>query len=77
MCLITRAMMYMSARRPGVSESMHVCDVDMCVNGCVGVRERSPWQTSANREAFLTGSNIAFAPNRAGINFNDFSLSAR
>lgn len=77
MCLITQAMMYMSACRPGVSESAHVCDVDMCVNGCVGVRERSPWRPSAKRETFLTGFNSAFAPDHAGVNFKDFSLSAR
>lgn len=77
MCLITQAIMYMSACRPGVSESTHVCDVDLCVKDCVGVRERSPWWPSAKREAFLTGFYIAFALNRAGVSFKDFSLSTR
>lgn len=77
MCLITQTMMYMSACRPGAFESPHVCVVYMCVNGRVGVRERSPWRPSAKREVFLTSFNIAFASNYDGVNFKDFSLSAQ
>lgn len=61
MRLITQAMMYMSARRSGAFESTHMCDVYMCVNGCVGVRERSPWWPSAKQEVFLTSFSTAFA----------------
>lgn len=47
-------MMYMSARRSGAFESTHMCDVYMCVNDCVGVREREALGGHLQNERFFS-----------------------